>query len=209
VTVEGDTERFLSPSAFLIGVSPEALANFTSLEVLVEGNGLALRVSFERRDRGRLGGGGTQVVALEVSPNDVSGGADALDVARAVAMTIRRGYARWWAGCESALAVRGEAGRPLRGRAALTVCVYGLVGVLLGYGLGRLFDDIPGIVLSEQAMFALLLAAGMAYPTLIPRLIPNVEVAPEGRTRLISVAYKTSLALAGLAATQVLQLILE
>lgn len=207
LTVGDDCERFRSPNAFVLGASPEALRRFTWLELLVYGNGLALRVSFDRRGRGRLGGGGDQVVHLEVWPAEDSRQSDAVDVARNVAVSLRRGYARYWAGCASAPQLRKQAGRPLPAHRFLGTLVLVGVGALLGAGVARLFDDIPGIVLSPQAAIAVLAGIGMGYPALISQLIPNVEVATAGRTLLISVALKSAIAVAGLAGTQLLQLI--
>jgi hypothetical protein len=207
LTVGDDSEYFKSPNAFVIGVSPEALRRFTWLELLVHGNGLALRASFDRRGRGLLGGGGDQVVHFEVWPTEASRQSDAVDVARNVAVSLRRGYARYWAGCASAPPLRKQVGRALPAHGFLVTLVLIGVGALLGAGVARLFDDIPGVVLSPQAAIAVLAGIGMGYPVVISQLIPNVEVATAGRTRLISVALKSAIALAGLAGTQLLQLV--
>ena len=193
LTVGDDCECFKSPNAFVLGASPEALRRFTWLELLVHGNGLALRVNLDRRGRGLLGGG-DQVVHLEVWPTEDSRQSDAVDVARNVAVSLRRGYARYWAGCASAPQLRKQVGRPLPAHGFLVTLVLFGVGGLLGAGVARLFDDIPGIVLSPQAAIAVLAGIG-------------VEVATAGRTRLISVALKSAIAVAGLAGTQLLQLV--
>ena len=83
-----------------------------------------------------------------------------------------------------------------------------MVGALLGAGLARVLEHLPGTDLPSQAAIGILALAGMGYPVLVMQLVPSVEVAPGGRTRLVSVARRTTVTLATFAATNILQLML-
>jgi hypothetical protein len=207
LTIGDDCERFKSTDSFLSGATPEALGKFSLLELHVRGNGVDLHARFDRRGRGRLGGGGRQVVHLEVTAADRPRTRDACRVARAVAVSLSRGYSRYWAAAASSPLLREQAGRPLPGLDAVMMAVIAAVGALLGAGLARLLDDLPGIELSSPAMLAILACAGMGYPVLVSHVVPNVEVARAGHTRLLSVGRKTVAALATFAASHLLQLI--
>lgn len=205
--VGNDSERFKSTDSFLSGATPEALGNFSLLQLHVRGNGVELHARFDRRRRSRLGGGRGQVVGLEVTAADCRHTQDACRVARAVAVSLSRGYSRYWAAAASSPLLREQAGRPLPGLDAVAMVVIAGVGALLGAGLARLLDDLPGIEVSSPAMLAILAGAGMGYPVLVTRLVPNVEVARAGHTRLLSVGRKSMAALATFAASHLLQLI--
>lgn len=209
LTVGDDVEHFESADAFLVGASPEALARFELLELRVRGNGVDLRVGFERPKRSRLGGGRGQLVRLDVSTSRPSLHVHACEVGRAVAISIRRGYARYWAGSASALELREQVGRSLPAHDLITMVVTLAVGALLGAGLARLLAILPGVTLSSQVAIGILAVAGMGYPLLVTQVVPNVEVAPAGRTRVIYVARRTAVALATFAATHLAQLIFE
>jgi hypothetical protein len=206
MTVGRDRETFASPDQFLGAATPEGLRRFTSLELRVEGDGLELVAAFERPPRRGLRSGGPHAASLQVTPHDESRSADALAVAQAVAATLSRGYARYWADCACAPELREQAGRPLRFREALVLLVVMFVGALLGAGLARVLDALPGFQLSPLAGLILLVGAGALYPALVTRLVLNVEVAPAGRTRLRSVALKSAAVLVTFAATQAIQL---
>jgi hypothetical protein len=206
VTVGADCECFTSPSDFLLGVSNEALAGFVCLDVLVWADEIGLRVTFDRHGRCRLGGGGEQAVHLEVWPTDLSGREKAVEVARKVTISLRRGYARYWARCEASPDLARQVGRSLPGRGVLTAGVIVAVGGLLGVGVGHLFDDISGVVSSPYAAVVLLAVVGTGYHAVVMRLISDVEIARDGRTRVRAVARHSLLALASLAAAQVLPL---
>jgi hypothetical protein len=207
VTVGEDCERFTSPNDFLLGASNEALARFICLEVLVRTDEIAVHVTFDRRGRGRSSRGGEQVVHLEVWSTDLSGRWKAVEVARKVAVSLSRGYARYWARCEASADLTRQVGRSLPGRALLTAAATVAAGGLLGAGVVRLFDDVPGMVISSHAAVLLLAATGMGYQALVTRLVSNVEIAREGRTRLRAIARHSVPALVSLVATQLLPLI--
>jgi hypothetical protein len=207
LTVGADRERFESTDSFLAGATPEALRSFSLLELHVRGNGIDLRACFDRRRRSRLGGGRGQAVHLEVIAVNGARESDACEVARAVAVSLGRGYSRYWAKSECSPMLREQVGRPLPGHDAVTMVVVGLVGALLGAGLARLLDDLPGVELSSLAMLAVLACVGTGYPVLVSRLVPSVEVAHAGHTRLLSVGRKSAAALATFIATHALQVI--
>lgn len=207
MTVGRDRETFTSPDQFLLCVTPEGLRHFSSLELRVTCDDLELVAVFTRPPRRGLRSGGSHTAHMEVTPADESRRADALEIARGVAAALSRGYARYWAGCGSTPQLRDELGRPLPFRGSLVMAAVVVVGMLLGAGLARILDDLPGIELSSLATVALLTGVGMLYPVLVARVVLNVEVAPAGRTRLVLVARSSAAALATFVATQAIQLI--
>jgi hypothetical protein len=206
--VGNDCERFQSTDSFLSGATPEALHRFSLLELRVRGNGIKLCARFERQRRSRLGGGPGQAVHLEVTATNRERGRDACRVGRAVAVSLARGYSRYWATSASSPLLREQVGRPLPCHEVITMAATLIVGALLGAGLARVLDHLPGTDLPSQAAIGILVLAGMGYPVLVTQLVPSVEVAPGGRTRLVSVARRTAVTLATFAATNILQLML-
>jgi hypothetical protein len=207
--VAQDVETFDSPEAFVIGASPEGLSKFREIEVEASGNGINVTVRFERERRRRIGTERDQAVTLAVTTMDPALAKEATTVAQEIATSLKRGYFRFWADVRSSTEIREQAGKPLRGHAALVLVTIALVGALLGAGLVRLLDDLPGIEVPSAVAVALLAGAGMGYPWLVERLVPNVEIAALGHTRLISIARKSAIALGTFVGTHLLQLLIK
>lgn len=195
MAVDGDSERFATPDEFLLAATPEGFRRFSSLELLVQGDGCAVAVTFTR-----------SAVRLETQLTDEDRRADAVAVAQKVAVALRRGYPRYWSGCAASAELREHAGRPLPMQGTLVMAAVVAVGTLLGAGVARALAAVPGVHLSPPAFMAVLAAVGLLYPALVARAVLDVEIAPVGSTRLLSVARKSGAALATFAVTQAIQL---
>lgn len=194
VCAGGHTEDFASPEAFVAGVSPEGLARFTRITATVAGSGLEARLSWERP---RRQGASTQVVRLRVDARERSA---AERVAREVIPVIGWAYRPYWGACGWPDAVTGRSSYERHG-ANLRYGLIFTLAVVLGVLLARAVDRLPGAGLPSWAT-ALVVASGAVIPLVLDRAVPDVEVAPLGRTRLRAISIRMATAVASALGSQ-------
>ena len=200
VVVQGDPEVFDAPDDFVEHVTPEALRGFDRVSIAVRGNGVGVDV-----DLGRTESPSDQRVELRVGWRSPEQEQAAVAVARALAVTLRRGYHRFFGDTTGSSQIgpeyRGTA-VPLRG--VLFVAAQFLIGALVGAVFVATVDAlVEDDATSEDLLTVAVGVVAAVFPFAAAYVVPDVEVAEPGKTRLALVVRWTLRTVAAAVVAQV------
>jgi hypothetical protein len=181
VVVGRDAEVFARPKALAEEITPEALRGCQSIALVTEAAGIRARIVFT------LGGDQRTGVLLRVHGNDDASADEVAVVAATIAMAVQRGFRRLLGRVEFSSGLRaGNVG--VRSRFAspietgLPFALGGATGLMAAWFLTTFFPDAN---LPAPAQGAIAILPALAYSLWFARAVPDVEIASDGKTRLL------------------------
>jgi hypothetical protein len=205
VFVRHDVETVDDPDELLRTLTPEALDRFDRIEIRVSSERLAARVEFVRRPSGDAG------VELAVWSAEPESRDDVILAARTIAMSLERGFRRYL-GTTTGSENLGEAfrGTGARGSGRIASVAPYVLGALMGLiVVGSIRLLFPGEHVPQGVYAGLMAAVGLSYPVAWAYWIPEVEIAPAGRTRLRLTVTRSAQAVVALVLTAVLKALIS
>jgi hypothetical protein len=180
VSVGRDAEVFDSPEAFLAEITPEARSGCQGIALTVRSSNVDILVVFV------FAAGKQAGVQLTVSAPGAAQGDEVAVIAATVAMAVQRGYRRHYGSVEFSAGL-GEGQVGVRAPLALAIELFTppALGICTGLAIAlclKVFLPDADIPAAAKSVFAFTLAA--AYPIWLRRVVPNVELAVDGKTLL-------------------------
>lgn len=198
VAILDDDETFGSPSAFASDVTAEALRDFHRLTISVQDALISAEVVFAREKD-------ISEVRLVVRWSSTDQTAEALAAARATCAALRRGHRRWIGRTAGSTDIQADWRGPSfpwpPGTATIGRWLAGAAFTLLVLStISTLFPKQP---ISATVGLLIGVTAGFGSVWLLSRLVPSIEIAEPGKTRLASTMRWTALTIVGLVASQI------
>lgn len=205
VAVFDDEEEFRSASTFAKDVTPDALRDFHQLTIAVENPSISAGVVFARERRSAPKPVAASEVKLTVTWSSAEQTDHALSVSQSACVALRRGHRRWlgrtagsagiqtrWRGSSlpwppSAVA----AGRWFAG-AAFALLVLSTISTLF-----------PKQPISNTLAALIAAAVGVGSTPVLSELVPSIEIAEPGKTRLTRAVRWAAVTALGLIASQI------
>jgi hypothetical protein len=198
VAVFDDEEVFDSPSTFASDVTADALRDFHRLTISVQDALISAEVIFARAK-------GANEVRFSVRWSNTKQTEQALTVARAVCVALRRGHRRWIGRTAGSTAIPvGWRGSSLPWPTGAAATARGLAGaaftLLVLSTISTLFPKHP---ISETLGLLTAATAGIGSVWLLSELVPSIEIAEPGKTRFARASRWAGLTMIGLIVSQV------
>jgi len=207
-SVLDDSEEFTTPAAFIDNVTREALRDFDRLDIDVRNAWISVSLVFLRRGEDlSLPGPEGPRVQLTVRCTDPDRSGEATDVARSVCASLRRGHRRWLGRTSGSDDVPVSWRGPSLPRPTAVSFAARVVGgfAFAGLVLSTTWTLFPKLELPSWTTIVIACVAGLGSAFAIPALVPSIEIAEPGATRLLKTVRWIGVTLVGLVVAQLLK----
>jgi len=210
VSLLEDQEVFCTPAAFADEVTPEALRDFHRLDVLVRDPRMSIDITFQRRRRGAPFEDVDGRVKLSIRCFSPDHKDQALAVARAVCAALKRGHRRLFGRTEGSDGIPSSwRGPSLPRPAGATVIARALVGFAFALVvLSTISTLFPDAKIAPVVTGIIACVSGLGSARLLPTLVPSIEIAEPGKTRLWQTTRWFSVTVLGLLIAQIAKKVL-